>query len=55
MRLLQLVYVTRDLVDVDDEVEGLARDLQTKLITSEALDQIRTRFFEVAEYGALLD
>ena len=49
------IYVTRDLVNVDDEIEGLARDFQTKLITSEALDQIRTRFFEVVEYGALLD
>ena len=49
------IYVTRNLKEVDKEVGELARDLGAKLVTSEALDQIRTRFFEVAEYGVSLD
>jgi hypothetical protein len=46
------IYVSRGL---RDEVEGIARDFEAKLVTSEALDQIRTRFFEIAEYGDSLD
>jgi hypothetical protein len=50
------IYVTRGLREVEDEeVVSLTRDLQAKLVTSEALDQIRTRFFEVAEFCDLLD
>ena len=33
----------------------MTRDLQAKFVTSEALDQILTRFFEVAEYAGSLD
>ena len=50
------VYTTRALVDIeDDHVSNMSRDLQAKLVTSEALDQIRTRFFEVSEYSDSLD
>jgi hypothetical protein len=50
------IYVIRSLREVkDEEVVGLTRDLQAKLVTSEALDQIRTRFFEVAEFCDSLD
>jgi hypothetical protein len=49
------IYVSRALVEVDDEVEGLTRDLEAKLMTSEALDQVRTRFFEIAEFSSSLD
>jgi hypothetical protein len=51
------IYTTRALVDVEDDDHGnsLSRELQAKLVTSEALDQIRTRFFEVAEYSDSLD
>jgi hypothetical protein len=33
----------------------LSRDIQSRLATSEALDQIRTRFFELAEFSDSLD
>ena len=51
------IYTTRALVDIedDDHVGDLSHELQAKLVTSEALDQIRTRFFEVAEYSDSLD
>ena len=51
------IYTTRVLVDIDDSdhVNALSRDFHSKLITSETLDQIRTRFFEVAEYSDSLD
>ena len=39
----------------DDYVSGQSRELQAKLVTSEALDQIRTRFFEVSKYADSLD
>ena len=51
------IYTTRALVDIDDgdHVNALSRDFHSKLITSETLDQIRTRFFEIAEYSDSLD
>jgi hypothetical protein len=49
------IYVSRALVEVDQEVEALSRDLQAKLVTSEALDSIRTRFFELSEFTDQLD
>jgi hypothetical protein len=49
------IYATRSLIEVENEIGGLLRDLQAKLVTSKALDQIRTRFFEVAEYSVSLD
>jgi hypothetical protein len=32
-----------------------ARDIEAKLYTSEALDQARTRFFELSEFTSQLD
>jgi hypothetical protein len=49
------IYTSRALVEVDDEVTGLSRDLQAKLVTSETLESIRTRFFEVVELSDSLD
>ena len=49
------VYSTRELIEVEDDISGLSRDMQSRLITSEALDQIRTRFFELAEFSDSLD
>ena len=49
------IYMSRALVEVEEEVGTLARDLETKLVTSEALDSIRTRYFEVAEFSESLD
>ena len=50
------VYLTRGLVEVDeDNIQTLTRDLQAKLNTSEALDHVRTRFFELSEFTDLLD
>jgi hypothetical protein len=44
------------LADIDDSyVDGLSRDLQAKLVTSETLDQIRIRFFELSKYSNSLD
>jgi hypothetical protein len=49
------VYSTRELIEVEDDVSGLLRDMQSRLFTSEALDSIRTRFFELAEFSDSLD
>ena len=50
------IYTTRALVDIDNNhVSNISRELQAKLITSKALDQIRTRFFEVSKYSDSLD
>ena len=49
------IYSSRALVQVDDEVTGLSRDLEAKLVTSEALESVRTRFFEVVEVSDSLD
>jgi hypothetical protein len=40
---------------VEDNISALSRDMDAKLVTSEALDQIRTRFFEVTEFSDSLD
>ena len=37
------------------EEKPLSRDLEAKLVTSEALESIRTRFFEVVEISDSLD
>ena len=42
------IYVTRALVDMK-ESRGMSLDIEAKLNTSEALDQIRTRFFKLSE------
>ena len=49
------IYTSRELVETDDHVDRLTRDLQAKLVTSEALDSVRTRFFEVVEISDSLD
>jgi hypothetical protein len=49
------VRSTRELIEVEDDISGLSRDMQSRLITSEALDQIWTRFFELAEFSDSLD
>jgi hypothetical protein len=46
----------RELVTVlGSEESEVSRDLEAKLNTSEALDQVRTRFFEVNQYSNWLD
>jgi hypothetical protein len=47
--------MTRALVKVSKEERGLSHDLEVKLVTSEALESIRTRFFEVVEVSDSLD
>ena len=49
------IYSTRALVEVEDEPRVYSRDIEAKLNTSEALDQVRTRFFEVSELADQLD
>ena len=50
------IYSTRGLIEVDeDHINMLSRDMEAKLVTSETLDQIKTRFFEVAEFSDSLD
>ena len=50
------IYWTRGLIDIEEEeTRGVARDIEAKLNTSEALDQVRTRFFEVSELADQLD
>ena len=50
------VYTTRALIKVNDEhVDQLSRDMEAKLVISETLDQIRTRFFEVSEFSDSLN
>ena len=50
------IYLSRDLVEVEEESLGLeSRALQAKLNTSEALDQIRSRFFEIEQFSSQLD
>ena len=40
---------------MNNEVRGLSRDLQAKLITSEILESIRTCFYEVVKLSDSLD
>jgi hypothetical protein len=49
------VYVTRTLVEVEDEERPLPRDVEAKHVTNEALDAVRTRFYEVVELTEDLD
>ena len=49
------VYASRALVEINNEVISLSRDLEAKLVTSEALESVRTRFFEVVEVSDSLD
>jgi hypothetical protein len=50
------IYFTQELVTVLKSKElKVSRDLKAKLNTSEALDQVRTRFFEVSKYSNWLD
>jgi hypothetical protein len=50
------IYWTRTLIDVSEpENAGPSRNLQAKLNTSEALDQVRTRFFELSEVASQLN
>jgi hypothetical protein len=50
------IYSTRALVDEEENNHvSMSRELQAKQVTSETLDEIRTRFFELAEYADSLD
>ena len=51
------IYTSRALVKVsaEEKEKVLSRDLEAKLVTSEALESIRTRFFEVVEISDSLD
>ena len=49
------VYVTRALVEVEDEERPPARDVEAKHVTNEALDLVRTRFYEVVELSESLN
>ena len=43
------------LIDVKEEVKALLRNFKAKLVTSKALELVRTRFFEVVEVSDSLD
>jgi hypothetical protein len=49
------MLTSRVLVEADDDVKGLSRDFEAKLVMNEALEQVRTRFFEVVELSDSLD
>jgi hypothetical protein len=49
------IYVSKGLVNVKEEEKVLSRDLEAKLVTNEALESVRTRFFEVVELSDSLD
>ena len=49
------IYSTRELVEVEEQSRAFTRDIEAKLNTSEALDQIRSRFFELSEFADQLD
>jgi hypothetical protein len=50
------IYSTRALVEIEeDESRDTSREVRAKLNTSEALDQIRSRFFELSEFADQLD
>jgi len=49
------IYTSRALVEVNNDIGALSRDLEAKLVTSETLESIRTRFFEVVELSDSLD
>jgi uncharacterized protein YukE len=43
------IYVTRALVEVEEEEQSPARDVEAKHVINEALDAVRTRFYEVVK------
>jgi hypothetical protein len=49
------IYTSRALVEVEEEPREVSRDIQAKLNTSEALDQVRSRFFELSEFADQFD
>jgi hypothetical protein len=49
------IYTSRAVVEVSEEDRVLSRDLEAKLVTSETLESIRTRFFEVVKVSDSLD
>ncbi len=49
------VYTSKGLVEVKEEEEAMSRDVEAKLVTSEALESIRTRFFEVDDVSDSLE
>ena len=49
------IYSFRELIEVEEEQRTASRDIEAKLYTSETLDQIRSRFFEVSEIASQLD
>jgi hypothetical protein len=49
------VYVTRALVEVKDKEQLPARDVEAKHVTNEALNAVRTRFYEVVELSEPLN
>ena len=49
------IYSFRELIEVEEEQRTALRDIEAKLYTSETLDQIRSRFFEVSEIASQLD
>lgn len=50
------IYSTRTLVEVENEPSrAQSRAIEAKLNTSEALDQVRSRFFEISELSDQLD
>jgi hypothetical protein len=49
------IYASRALVKVSEEERVPSRDLKARLVTSETLELIRTRFFEVVKVSDSLD
>lgn len=49
------IYISRALVKVNNDVSRLLRNLEAKLVTSKALELIKTRFFKVVEVSNSLD
>jgi hypothetical protein len=49
------IYWTKGLTDVVEEQNSFSRDIEAKLHTNEALDQVRTRFFELSELAGQLN
>ena len=50
------IYQTRGLVDIkEEEKTGLSCDLEAKLNMNEALDQVRTHYFELSKLTDSLD
>ena len=49
------IYTSYALVEVNNAIRALLRNFKAKLVTSETLDLIRTRFFKVVELSDTLD